>query len=210
MENAKEIIISSFPEDVSLERIDKYIDQIKDSLKDTNKKFNNYTAYLIISIIFYHLYTFCGFNEINIIGIKLSNQVLVRKWLLVVPSILFTMQSSIGYLRVYQQESIEWLSAKYYYSEYKSGIYRLTFPSSFILGFDILRRQSSYKSELIAFIPSLLFAYGSAVLPNCYIVWAYFIAFRDLGVDWQLLASSLLSFILIIHGFCIIFRSQKI
>ncbi len=209
MENSKNIL-SSFPGDTSLERVDKYIDQIRGSLKETNKKFGHYVFYLIISIIFYHLYIFCGFNEINIMGVKVSNTLLVRKWFLVVSSVLFLIQTCIGYLRVYQQESIEWLSAKYYPDEFKSGIYRLTFPASYILGLDILHRQSSKISKAIAFVPSFFLAFGSSVAPAYYIYWAYSKAFRDFGVDWELVVSSIISGILIIHGFIIIFRSQKI
>ena len=143
-------------------------------------------------------------------GVKVSNTLLVRKWFLVVPSILFVIQTFIGYLRVYQQKSIEWLFIIYYPDEFNSGIYRLTFPANYMLGLDILQRQSSKISKAIAFVPSFFLAYGSVVAPAYYIYWAYSKAFRDLGADWQLIVSAILSIILIIHGFMIIFRSQKI
>jgi len=209
MEKLKESVLSSF-EDGDLDRVDKYVDSVRDSLKSTNSKFGALTLLLVISILSYHFYVNGQLSEMSAFGLKIKDIVLIKKWFLIVPSLIFLLTASIGYLRVYQQESIEWLLAKYRPKEYKSGIYRLTFPSSYILGLDVLRRQKSRIAKSIAMLAGTPLALGSIAAPIWYICWAYNKAFMELGADSSLIISGSISGILLVCGLCIIYQSQRI
>jgi len=209
MEKLRESVLSSF-EDGDLDRVDKYVDMIRDSLKSTNSRFGSLTLLLIISIFSYHLYINGQLSEISAFGLKIKDTVLIKKWFLIVPSLIFLLTTSIGYLRVYQQESIEWLLAKYRPKEYKSGIYRLIFPSSYILGLDVLRRQKSIIARSIATLAGTVLALGAVAAPIWYIYWAYNKAFMELGRDTGLIINCSVSGILLVCGLCIICQSQRI
>lgn len=209
MEKLKDSVFSSFSEDDS-ERVDKYIDLLRDALKSTNSKFNYYTVLLITSILSYHLYVYDHLNDIKLLGFRVNDFDLIQKWFPIVPSLIFLLTTTIGYLRVYQQETIEWLLAKNRPKEYGSDIYRLTFPCSHILGLDILRRQKDISAKFAAVIPALTFVFGSILAPILYISWAYSRAFQKFGTDNNLIMSTVVSSFLIINGIVIIIQSQKI
>ena len=209
MEKLKESVLSSF-EDGDLDRVDEYIKSVRDSLKSTNSKFGALELLLVVSILSYHFYVNGQLIEVSAFGLKIRDVELIKKWFLIVPSLVFLIGTSIGYRRVYQQESIEWLLAKYRPKEFKSGIYRLTFPSNYILGLDILRRQKGRMAKSIATLTGLLLFTGSITAPIWYICWAYNKAFVELGPDHGLIISASISGILLLSGLGVIFESQKI
>lgn len=209
MDVLKDSVISSFAEN-DLARVDKYIDSLRESLKSTNAQFGRFTFLTILSVFSYHLYIEDKLREISAFGIILHDHDLLVKWFLVVISSLFMLTASIGYLRVYQGEAIEWLLAKYRPSEFKSGIYRLTFPASYILGLDVLRRQNSCSAKAVAAFPGIALTLFSVLMPILYVYWAYRRAFNTYGLDLQLIISSFISALLIVHGILIIRESQKI
>ena len=209
MEKLKESVLSSF-EDGDLDRVDKFIDSVRDSLKSTNSKFGALTFLLVISILSYHFYVNGQMTEMSAFGLRIKDIALIKKWFLIVPSLVFLAGASIGYLRVYQQECIEWLLATYRPKEYKSGIYRLTFPSNYILGLDVLRRQKTKMAKFIATLASIPFITGSIIAPIWYIYWAYTKAFVELGADSSLIISASISGILLLGGLGVIRESQKI
>jgi hypothetical protein len=209
MQDLKESVLSSFRDD-DLDRVDKYIDTVRDSLKSTNSKFGAYTLLLIISLVSYHFYVYGYLRHISIFGLEISDLDLIKKWFLIIPSTVFALSTSIGYLRVYQQESIEWLLAKYRPKEYASGIYRLTFPSSYILGLDVLRRRTSKIERSIALIISVPLIFATTIAPVWYISWAYSNTFAELGANGGLIISVCISALLLLAGFAMIFQSQRI
>jgi hypothetical protein len=209
MEKLRESVLSSF-EEGDLERADKYIDSVRDSLKSTNSRFGAYTLLLILSLVSYHLYVHGQINELSAFGLRIKDVDFIRRWFLIVPSVLFVLAASIGYLRVYQQECIEWLLFKYRPKEYSSGIYRLTFPSNHILGLDVLRRQNSIAANLLATLTGVLLAAASITAPVWYIFWAYTKTFADLGTDTSLVISFSASSVLLVFGVGIISQSQRI
>jgi hypothetical protein len=209
MEKLRESVLSSF-EDGDLSRVDEYIRSIRDSLKSTNSRFVSLEFLLLVTILSYHFYVNGQSIEILAFGLKIRDVELIKKWFLIVPSLVFLISTSIGYLRVYQQETIEWLTVKYRPKEFKSGIYRLTFPSNYILGLDILRRQKGRTAKPIAILTGLLLFSGSTFAPIWYIYWAYKKAFLELGPDYGLIISASISGILLLNGLGIIVESQKI
>lgn len=209
MEKLRESVLSSF-EDGDLDRVDEYIKSIRDSLKSTNSKFVALELLLVLSILSYHLYINGQVSEVSVFGFRIRGVELIKKWFLTVPSLVFLISTSFGYLRVYQQESIEWLLAKYRPREFKSGIYRLTFPSNYVLGLDVLRRQKRRMAKIIATLTSLPLFAGSIILPIWYIYWAYKEVFLELGPDYGLIISASVSGILVLGGLGVIYESQKI
>lgn len=209
IKSLKETVLSSF-NDENPGEVDKYINLIRDSLKSTNSKFHSYTLLLIISLVAYHLYANHYLREISVLSFRISDDDFIRKWYLVIPSIIYVVTASMGYLRVFQQESIEWILARYRPKEYASGIYRLTFPSNYILGIDIMRRQKSTTTKIIAYIVTLPLAFGSIIAPMWYILWAYSNTFEEIGGNISLVTSFSASSILLICGLGIIIKSQKI
>jgi len=209
MEKLRESVLSSF-EDGDLDRVDEYIKSIRDSLKSTNSKFFALELLLILSIISYHLYIAGQASEVSAFGFRIRDVGLIKKWFLTMPSLVFLISTAFGYLRVYQQESIEWLLAKYRPREFRSGIYRLTFPSNYILGLDFLRRQKQRTAKVIATLTSLPLMAGSIILPVWYICWAYKKVFLEFGPDYGLIISASISGIMILGGLAVICESQKI
>jgi len=209
MEKLKESVLSSF-EDGDLGRVDEYIKSIRCSLKYTNSKFVALEILLVLSIVSYHLYINGQVSEVSAFGFRIRDMELMKKWFLIVPSLVFLISTSFGYLRVYQQESIEWLLAKYRPKEFKSGIYRLTFPSNYVLGLDVLRRQKRKMAKSITILTSLPLIVGSIILPIWYICWAYKEVFLKLGPDYSLVISASISGIMILGGLGVIYESQKI
>ena len=191
-------------------RVDRYIDKIRESLKQANARFIQFKATCLLLLLAYHLFAFGGSTEISFLGVRITNTDLITKWFLVLPSTAYCLSTCYGYLRVYQQETIEWMLAKFYPEEYESGIYRLTFPSSYILGLDMMNREGSILTRLIAWVPTGLFVIGGVYLPPIYTYVAYKQSFRSIGSDPQLIASAIISGLLFVASYLIIRRSQKI
>lgn len=209
MQKLRESILSSF-DDGDLDRVDKYIDSVRESLKSTNSRFTAYTLLLVISLVSYHLYVHGHLSRMPLFGLEIIDVDLIKKWFLIVPSIVFVLSTSTGYLRVYQQECIEWLLAKYRPKEFASGIYRLTFPSNYILGLDVLRRQNSKFAKSIAWLTTVPLVIGSVTAPIWYIGWAYTNGFAELGADSSLIISASISGLLLLTGLGFISQSQRI
>lgn len=209
MKNLRDIIPVLF-DDSEIDRVDYHIDKIKESLSTTNRLFITYVSFLGLSIIAFHLYIYGYLYEINIFGQKLSQFILIKRWFLLIPSILFFLSSLLGYLRVYQMECIEWLIAKHRNKEFTSEIFRLALPSSYILGLDILRRQNDKWIKLIASIPSIILAFGTIIIPILYVNCMYGRILKDLLFDYQTIVSCLISNLFIICGILIIRFSQRI
>ena len=203
-------ILSAFSIPEDWERAQQYIDDIRFSLFETSKKFDRYTLLLILSIVTYHLALLNEATTFSFLNIKIQSVDIIQKWFLVVPSALLCLSCCIGYLRVYQQESIEWMLATFKQKEFKTDIFRLTYPGSHILGLDILGHENSLLAKAISKLTSLLFIAGGITGPITYILWAYDQAFEKYGFSADLIGSSLISFIFILMGLSIIFYSQKI
>jgi len=209
MKSLKEFIITLF-EDSELERVDYYIEKIKESLITTNRLFITYNSLLGLSIICFHLFASGYLNEIELFGQRISHFALIKRWFLTIPSAIFFVSTLVGYLRVYQMECIEWLIAKHRKKEFDAEIFRLTLPASHILGMDLLRRQDYKWIKSIALIPSVILAFGTVLLPIVYINWAYVQVLYDFPYDAQTILSWSISNFFIICGIIAIRLSQKI
>ncbi len=206
MKKLKDTIPSLF-EDNKDPRIDYYIDKIRDSYKTTNQLFLANTILILLLIISFHLLRNGYLNQVSIFGQNFQDSPLLRKWGLIIPSILFMVNCFMGYLRVYQKESIEWLLAKYRPKEYETGIYKLTFPSNFILGMELL-----YKSERksLFFIPNLIVASVTTIGPVIYIFLFYYNLLKTEFYDVQIYLSGLICLTSILIGIYAIVASKKI
>ncbi|EGQ8096961.1 hypothetical protein FG135_18665 [Vibrio cholerae] len=209
MSKIKESIETAFSDD-DIERVDKNIESIKASLVTTNQQFSRYTLLMFMSLFSYHLVLIGQSQEITMLGLKLGSKDFIAKWFLIVPSILLLMQSLAGYLRVYQQESIEWLLAKYRKNEYESGLYRTAFPTSHILSLDLMKRLGTDISPKFIDIPATIMAFATVWLPSWYIVGAYVYCIDVYRGDWQIIVSSVISLFIIWQKTLIVRRSQEI
>ncbi|MFB6320853.1 hypothetical protein [Saccharicrinis sp. FJH54] len=209
MKSLKYIIPSLFDEE-SLDRVDYYIEKINESLKTTNKLFVTNSSLILLSIVAYHLIITGNLSEINILGQKLINLDFIKTWFLLIPSLLICITSFIGYLRVYQKETIEWLLAKHRKKEFDSEIFRLTLPPSYILGLDLIRRQENSLIKMITIIPTFIFGFITIIAPIIYINYNYIELLSNTAGNAQVLISYLISCILILCGMTVIFISQKI
>ncbi|MGC9402743.1 hypothetical protein ACP43V_09850, partial [Vibrio genomosp. F10 str. 9ZC157] len=209
MSKIKGSIESAFSSD-DLERVDKNIESIKASLVSTNQQFSRYTLLLFVSLLSYHLVLIGQSEEITMLGLKFGSKDFIVKWFLIVPSILLLMQSLAGYLRVYQQESIEWLLAKYRKNEYDSGLYRTAFPTSHILSLDLMKRLGTEVSPKLIDIPAIIMAFASVWLPSLYIIGAYVYCIDIYRGDWQIIVSLVISMFIIWQKSLIVRRSQEI
>ena len=209
MSKIKESIESAFSGD-DIERVDKNIESIKASLVSTNQHFSRYTLLLFVSLFSYHLVLIGQSEEITMLGLKLGSKDFIVKWFLIVPSILLLMQSLAGYLRVYQQESIEWLLAKYRKNEYDSGLYRTAFPTSHILSLDLMKRLETDIYPKLIDLPATIIAFASVWLPSLYIIGAYVYCIDIYRGDWQIIVSLVISMLIIWQKTIIVRRSQEI
>lgn len=209
MKSLKDFIVTIFDES-EIERVDYYIEKIRESLITTNKLFITYNALLVLSVICFYLFSSGFLKEIELFGQKISDFALIRRWFLIIPSALFCITSFIAYLRVYQKECIEWLIARHRNKEYKSDIFRLTLPSDFILGMDILRRQDNKWINTITFIPILIIPLSIVMLPIIYVYLAYAQIFVDFPNDLQTILSFIISNIFIMSGLVVMGLTQKI
>ncbi|PMO23710.1 hypothetical protein BCT15_09380 [Vibrio splendidus] len=209
MSKIKGSIESAFSSD-DLERVDKNIESIKASLVSTNQQFSRCTLLLFVSLLSYHLVLIGQSEEITMLGLKFGSKDFIVKWFLIVPSILLLMQSLAGYLRVYQQESIEWLLAKYRKNEYDSGLYRTAFPTSHILSLDLMKRLGTEVSPKLIDIPAIIMAFASVWLPSLYIIGAYVYCIDIYRGDWQIIVSLVISMFIIWQKSLIVRRSQEI
>ena len=209
MKSLKLIIPTLFEED-SLDRVDFYIDKINESLKSTNKLFMTSISIIILTTIGYHLLMDGTIKEINLAGQKFTSIEFIKNWFLTVPSLFICLSSFIGYLRVYQKESIEWLLAKHRNKEFKSEIFRLTLPPSYILGLDLFRRQNDFFARLIAKIPSFFFSFATIIAPMAYINVKYIDLLVESSYNFQVIASYSICNLLILCGLTTIVYSQRI
>jgi len=209
MSKIREPIETAFKDD-ELDRVDKYIDDIRASLISTNQQFGRYTFLLFLSLFSYHLVLLGQTTEVSILGFTLGSKAFIIKWFLVLPSILLLLQATAGYLRVYQQESIEWLLAKYRNSEYEAGLYRVAFPSSHILSVDLMRRLGTDISPASLNLLTSIFVLFSVWLPSFYILGAYIYAISIYQGDWQVIVSFVISSIILVQKSLVVRRSQEI
>jgi len=209
MSKIKESIEIAFLES-DLDRVDKNIESIKASLIITNQQFSRYTLLLFLSLFSYHLVLIGQSTEVTMLGIKLGSKDFIIKWFLIVPSILLLLQGMMGYLRVYQQETIEWLLAKYRKNEYDSGLYRTAFPSSHILSLDLMQRLGSEVSPKLIKLPANIMVLFSVCLPSFYILGAYIYSINIYRGDWQIIVSFIISIFIIWQKALIVRRSQEI
>jgi hypothetical protein len=200
---------AAFGTEVEASRIDNYLDQLRDSLKDTNEKFVKLQVTCLVLFLSHYLFLNAGSSEISIAGLKISDLSVVKRWFLVLPALLFCVGACYGYLRVYQQSAIERLLVQHHLHEYRSGIYRLTWPTSFILGIDLMRR-GSMATRVTANAVAGILIFGTYYFPVWYAWFAYSAAFAALGHDIQLVISAALTGFLFIASFLIMNLSQKI
>jgi hypothetical protein len=203
-------VLAAFAGEPDLSRIDKYVDKLRESLKDTNARFVQFKATCLLLLLAYHLVLYGGNKEISFLGIKVTDVDVITRWFLVLPALAFCVSCCYGYLRVYQQETIAWIMARFHPQEFEAGIYRLILPSTYILGLDVMRREGSTMTQLIASIPSAIFVLGSLYLPPVYTFFAYRKSFEHIGLEFELVASAVVSALLYLASFLIINRSQKI
>jgi hypothetical protein len=209
MKRLQETIPYLFEENEN-DRVDYYIDKIRDSYTSTNKLFMSLMALQVFSIITYFLFIYKKIDKVAIFGLETSDIEFVKTWFLLIPSILFLINSYVGYLRVYQKEGIEWLLCKYRNKEYKSYIFRLTFPSNHILGMEILQSQESKFAKAVNYIPTLLIAFISTLGPITLTFLGYREQFETTEITIYLKISFIISSICYLCGIFVIWRSQKI
>jgi len=197
-------------EEGDLDRVDKYIDDIKASLTSTNKLLGRYTFLLFLTLFSYHLVIVGESSKVAVFGVSLGSKEFITKWFLILPSILLLLQATTGYLRVYQQETIEWLFAKYRNKEYEAGLYRVAFPSSHILSIDLMNRIGTNISPSSLKFLTGIFVLFSVWLPSFYIIGAYFFAFSTYQGDWEIILSFVISIIILIQKTIVVRRSQEI
>jgi hypothetical protein len=174
MSTLEKMVEESFENDEKgFARVNKNLEDIKSSLSETNKKFVAYEILMYIFIFSYHLVLIGEKSKISFLGLELSSSEFIIKWFLIIPSILLLLQATNGYLRMQQQETIEWLFFKYYNKEYKSNIFRLGYPSNYILSLDIMRRslnnKTANRANLIGFLLAFFFCSFSNYLYNWYL-----------------------------------------
>ena len=179
-------------------------------MNTTTQQFNKYTLAILISIISYQLVLIGEAQEVSFLGIKLGTEAFIEKWFLIIPSVLLLFQSAAGYLRVYQQECIEWLLYRYRNDEYKGGIYRAAFPASHILAVDLMRRINSEDKPKSATLLAFVFAYFSVWLPSLYILGAYVYTYQKYQNDWQLITSFIISLLCLILKSKTVIQSQEL
>jgi hypothetical protein len=209
MKPLKESIPNLF-EETEIERVDYYIEKIRDSYKATNRLYIYYQVLQYTSIIAFYLYFYNKLNEISLLGIKITDSQIIEKWFLLVPSLFFLLSTYTGYLRVYQKEGIEWLLAKYRSKEYETKIHKLTFPSNHILGMELLHNQQSKFIRAVLYLPNTLIALISILGPIILIYFGYTKLASKYQADVHLIISSILSALMIITGKLIIQFSQRI
>lgn len=192
------------------ERADYYIDKIRDSYATTNKLFMSLMFLQTLSLITYFLFIFKKIDKVSIFGLETSDPVFVKTWFLIIPSILFLINSYVGYLRVYQKEGIEWLLSKYRNKEFKSNIFRLTFPANHILGMEILQLQESKFIKIINYIPVLIIAFISVLGPITLTFIGYREQFESTELSLYLKLSIVISFTCYLCGIFVMKQSQKI
>ena len=137
----KKILLEKLVSDTFTEgdpRIDYYIDKIRESYKSSNKLVLANDLFIFLFIISFHLYCNGYIQQFAILGQTIANSPIVKKWGLIIPSIVYMTNSSIKYLRVCQYNTIEYLFEKYRKKEFISGLYRLTLPSDYTLAINIL------------------------------------------------------------------------
>jgi hypothetical protein len=209
MKRLQETIPELFEEGEN-DRVDYYIDKIRDSYAVTNKLFISLIVLQAFSIITYYLFIFKKIDKVAIFGWETSDPEFVKTWFLIIPSILFLINSYVGYLRVYQKEGIEWLLCKYRNKEFKSNIFRLTFPANPILGMEILQLQESKLVRIINYVPVFIIAFISILGP----ITLTFIAYRDQfeinETSLSLKISIVISFTCYLCGIFVMKQSQRI
>jgi hypothetical protein len=197
-------------DDMSPERVDYYVEKIREAYYATNKLFMSFLFFQWLLIIGYYLFIGDKIEEFSFYGIKTTDHEMTKTWFLVLPSFFFLLNCYVGYLRVYQKEAIEWLLCAFRNSEYKSELYRLTFPPNHILGMELLQRQSSKVVKALVFIPNILIAIFSIIIPPTLIIYGYTGQFESLTANYGLTISFSLSLFLLTVGFIVILLSQKI
>lgn len=192
-------------------RVNKNLKLIRSSLSVTNKKFIAYEILMYILIFSYHLVLIGEKSKISFLGLEITSTEFIIKWFLLVPSFLLILHSTNGYLRMKQQETIEWLLCKYYEKEYKSDIFRLGYPSNYIMALDILRRSKNKKTIAKANLIGFLMAFFNVVFPIIYISGVYIYLFFDLfKYDLQVILSFCLSSFMLYNAWKIILESNDL
>jgi hypothetical protein len=92
--------LSACPDAVELERVDKYLDQLRDALKDTNQKFIKLQVTCLLLLSAHYLFLNAEGGEIAVGNVKVSDLARVAKWFLVAPALLYCVGCCYGYLRV--------------------------------------------------------------------------------------------------------------
>ena len=101
-----ETIDKSAPNEAQL---DKFLDQVRDSYENANLQFIRYQILLVISIIMYHLIVYGG-GTLTVFGIQIKDHDLFRRTFMVFPAFLIAAISCIGYLRILQRETYDFLT----------------------------------------------------------------------------------------------------
>lgn len=209
MKQYKESIQNLF-NDSEIERVDYYVEKISESLKNTNKLYITYQILILITIISYFLIIQGQIQEITLLGVTFSDLIFLKRYFLLVPSVLFFASTLIGYHRTYQVKCIELLLAKYRNNEFNSNIFRLTFPSNFFHGLDLMKRQDTKWIKYFVIIPNVLSFVCLVVAPILYINFTYYNVLNELPQKYLTLIMWIICDILFLFGILIFISSEKI
>ena len=190
--------------DQSPEEINEYISKLSTEMALSNKKFNQYISLLILAIAGHFLFTNGYIKTISFMSLKVESKKLIDIWFLLVPSALYLIVSIFGYMRIYQQGVLTELKYRFKPNEYHSGFFRLLFPANIPYALDLLRRQQDRASKYVIVFPTIFFALGTLSFPISYLYINYVSLYATYGSPIELIVSSILSLLLVLHGFFIL------
>ena len=151
-------------------QLDKYLDDVRDSLAGSNGQFLSFLMLAVGSIVVYHLVVYGGSKNVSVSGIELTNSALFRQTFLIIPTASLACSSGVGYLRRLQREVFDYLSISRYRVLAHSGLHELRLPGDYLLGFFVLGIEGGRVGNVIRAVVVFLLSLITTVLPTTYVL----------------------------------------
>jgi hypothetical protein len=151
-------------------QLDRFLDDVRDSLAGSNRQFLSFLMLTAGSIVIYHLVVYGGSGNVSISGVQLTNSSLFQKMFLIIPAATLACSSGVGYLRRLQREVFDYLSSSRYRVLAQTGLHELRLPGDYLLGFFLLNIEGGYLGKIVCVLVVFLLSLVTSILPTIYIL----------------------------------------
>jgi len=160
-------VLDAKPNEVQL---DKYLDDVRDSLATSNRQFIGFYVFAITALVSYHLVAYEGIVLSSFHGMPLPNASIFKRVFIVVPTALLSAVACIGFLRRCQREVYDYLTISRCRVLAQTQLHELRLPSDYFLGLFYLKIEGGSLGKVVAWVFSYLWYMVFFFGPTVYIV----------------------------------------